>query len=154
MNQTLQGDQTHQTDQDDQTDHWPDWPDWPDKYLFPPDRIQEGWCENCQIWEISVSMSEPARYDQRCKRCWHIWKYGFMKSGKITPQCQYFHFLFWKRTGDCLLPLYAKITETEQLRSHSNSSRLPLALPLQLFMQSSNSATFLLDKGKKANIIF
>ena len=63
--QTDQGDQTYRTDQGDKTnqidqtsrsdwgDHWPDWPDWLDEYSRPLDRTREGWCENCQTWEIA-----------------------------------------------------------------------------------------------------
>ena len=41
-NQTDHGDQTDQALQGDQT-----------RQIFPPDRIREGWCENCQTCKIA-----------------------------------------------------------------------------------------------------
>ena len=55
---------------------------WLTRQIFPPDRIREGWCENCQTCKIanlqfrsvSQSVSESVTYDHQCKRCWRTWK--------------------------------------------------------------------------------
>ena len=50
------------------------------RQTFPPDRIRERWCKNCQTCEIdnlqfrsvSESVSQSACYDHQCKRCQRI----------------------------------------------------------------------------------
>ena len=56
----------------------PGWPDWPltrltrlTRQIFPPDRIQEDWCENCKTCDIANLQfrwtSEWVTYGHQCK---------------------------------------------------------------------------------------
>ena len=64
------------------------------RQIFPPNRIRDGWCENCQTCKIANLQFRWARHwridDHQCKRCWRIWKL----------QETYFCFTWYVRCSD------------------------------------------------------